>query len=194
MRKAEVRRQTRETDIELKLNLDGKGNAVVNSGIGFLDHMLILWARMGFMDIELKAAGDLQVDAHHTIEDVGIALGQAIAQGLGDKAGIARYGNALVPMDESLAQVVLDVSNRPYLVWDVSLPYGQVGEFPLEMAEEFMRALAFNAGITLHVRLLNGKNAHHILEAVFKALGRALSEGVKIDPRVTGVLSTKGVL
>ncbi|MDA8441965.1 MAG: imidazoleglycerol-phosphate dehydratase HisB [Peptococcaceae bacterium] len=194
MRTSQIQRETHETAIGVNLNLDGAGTSVVDTGIGFLDHMLTLLAKMGQIDVTLKAKGDLNVDAHHTIEDVGIVLGKAINRAAGEREGITRYGAAFVPMDEALVQVVLDFSNRPFLVWDVPLPYGQVGEFPLEMAEEFMRALAFNAGITLHIRLLSGKNTHHILEAIFKALGRALREALTVDPKLKGVLSTKGML
>ena len=194
MRTSQIQRETKETQIGVNINLDGKGDSLIDTGIGFFDHMLTLWARMGFIDLTLKAKGDLNVDPHHTIEDVGIALGKAINRALGERNGIKRYGTAFVPMDEALAQVVLDLSNRPFLVWEVPLPFGQAGDFPLEMAEEFMRALAFNAGITLHVRMLNGKNVHHILEAVFKALGRAMGEALTVDPRIQGVLSTKGIL
>ena len=194
MRTSQIQRETKETKIGVNMNLDGRGEALVDTGIGFLDHMLTLWSRMGFIDLTLKAKGDLGVDPHHTIEDVGIALGKAFNRAAGERAGIRRYGSAFVPMDEALAQVVLDLSNRPFLAWDVPLPYGAVGGFPLEMAEEFMRAFAFNAGITLHVRLMSGKNVHHILEAVFKALGMSLSEALTLDPRIQGVHSTKGAL
>jgi len=194
MRTSQIQRETKETQIGVTVNLDGTGEALVDTGIGFLDHMLTLLSRMAFIDLTLKAKGDLKVDAHHTIEDVGIVLGKGINRAAGERSGITRYGSALVPMDEALVQVVLDLSNRPFLAWDVPLPSGEVGEFPLEMAEEFLRALVFNAGITLHVRLLSGKNSHHILEAVFKALGRALAEALALDPRIQGVHSTKGVL
>ncbi|HWJ03767.1 MAG TPA: imidazoleglycerol-phosphate dehydratase HisB [Verrucomicrobiae bacterium] len=194
MRTSQIQRETTETQIGVTINLDGQGESRVDTGVGFLDHMLTLMTKMGAFDLTLTARGDLKVDPHHTIEDVGIALGKAVNRAAGERVGIKRYGSAFVPMDEALVQVVLDLSNRPYLVWDVPLPYGQVGEFPLEMAEEFMRAFAFNAGITLHVRMLSGKNAHHILEAVFKALGFALGEGLSDNPRIKGVLSTKGVL
>ncbi len=194
MRNCQLQRQTKETSIEVNLNLDGTGEALIDSGVGFLDHMLTLWAKMAGVDLTLNAHGDLRVDPHHTIEDVGITLGKAINQAAGDKGGITRYGDAFVPMDEALVLVVVDLSNRPFLAWEVPLPYGLVGEFPLEMAEEFMRAFAVNAGVTLHVRMFSGKNVHHILEAVFKALGLALRKGLAIQPGMQGVLSTKGVL
>jgi imidazoleglycerol-phosphate dehydratase len=156
--------------------------------------MLHLFTKHGFFDLELSAAGDLYVDDHHTVEDVGIVLGQAFKQAIGDKAGIKRYGTSFVPMDETLVQVSLDISGRPYLVTDVSLPTMMLGNFSTEMVEEFLRAFAFAAGITLHVRLITGKNTHHIVEAIFKALGRALDEATQVDPRITGVMSTKGIL
>ncbi|MDI6813676.1 MAG: imidazoleglycerol-phosphate dehydratase HisB [Desulfitobacteriaceae bacterium] len=194
MRRAKVVRQTKETDIVLNVNLDGTGEARVETGIGFFDHMLTALSRFSYVDLEVRAKGDLVVDPHHTIEDCGIVLGQALREALGAKQGIERFGNALLPMDEALVQVALDISDRPYLVWAVDLPPGNVGLFPTEMGEEFFRAFAVQAGLTLHVRLLSGKNSHHILEAVFKAVGRALGEAVRENPRYSGVLSTKGVL
>ncbi len=194
MRRAKVVRQTKETDIVLNVNLDGTGEARVETGIGFFDHMLTALSRFSYVDLEVTAKGDLVVDPHHTIEDCGIVLGQALREALGAKQGIERFGNALLPMDEALVQVALDISDRPYLVWAVDLPPGNVGLFPTEMGEEFFRAFAVQAGLTLHVRLLSGKNSHHILEAVFKAVGRALGEAVRENPRYSGVLSTKGVL
>lgn len=194
MREAFIERQTKETNIRIKLNLDGKGEAKINTGIGFFDHMLEAMARFGYLDLEVKAEGDLQVDPHHTIEDCGIVLGQAIREALGDRRGIERVGDALLPMDEALLQVALDLSNRPYLVWDVDCPEGMVGGFPVEMAEEFFRALSVQAGMTLHMRKFSGKNRHHILEATFKGFGRALGMAVRENPRFHGVLSTKGVL
>lgn len=194
MRVAEIERKTKETEIRLRINLEGTGEAQVDTGIGFFDHMLISLARFGYLDLDVNCVGDLQVDAHHTIEDCGIVLGQALAKALGDKAGIERVGDALLPMDEALAQVALDLSNRPYLVWNVDCPDGMVGEFPVEMAEEFFRAVAVHGGITLHINLLAGKNRHHILEAVFKAFGRALGKAVEKNRKHEGVLSTKGVL
>lgn len=194
MRQARVERKTKETEIVLNLNVDGNGEALVSTGIGFFDHMLTAFCRFAYLDLDLKAKGDLEVDPHHTIEDCGLVLGQALREALGDKKGIERFGDALLPMDEALVQVALDISGRPYLVWAVDLPPGTVGAFPLEMGEEFFRALAVQAGLTLHIRLLSGKNTHHILEAVFKGVGRALAEAVRENPRYAGVLSTKGVL
>lgn len=194
MRQAQLTRQTKETDITLTLNLDGTGEARVETGIGFFDHMLAAMCRFAFFDLELRVEGDLHVDAHHTIEDCGIVLGQALRQALGDKQGIERIGDALLPMDEALAQIAVDFANRAYLVWDVECPDGLVGEFPVEMAEEFFRALSAQAGLTLHIRLLSGRNRHHILEAVFKGVGRAMGLAVRKNLRYAGVLSTKGTL
>ncbi|MDR3589008.1 MAG: imidazoleglycerol-phosphate dehydratase HisB [Negativicutes bacterium] len=193
-RTADVARKTNETDIRLSLNLDGCGQAEVSTGIGFFDHMLNLWAKHGLFDLAVEARGDLQVDGHHTVEDTGIVLGQALARALGDKSGIRRYGTAFVPMDEALAMVVVDISGRPFLQCDLNLTAAKIGDYDGELTEEFLRALAVNAGLTVHVRLLSGKNAHHITEAVYKALGRALAEASRKDERITGVLSTKGVL
>lgn len=194
MRQASLERKTRETEIEVSLNLDGTGEAQVETGIGFLDHMLTAFSRFAYLDLKVRAAGDLEVDPHHTIEDCGIVIGKALREALGEKKGIERFGEALLPMDEALVQVALDISGRPFLVWSVDLQVGQAGAFPTEMAEEFFRALAVQAGLTLHVRLLSGKNRHHILEAVFKAVGKALGQAVRDNPRFAGVLSTKGVL
>lgn len=194
VREAVIERQTRETTIRVKINLDGTGESKVNTGIGFFDHMLISLSRFAYLNLDLDAKGDLRVDPHHTIEDCGIVLGQALREAIGDKQGIERIGTALLPMDEALAQVALDLSNRAYLVWDVDCPDGLVGGFPVEMAEEFFRAVAVQAGLTLHIRLLAGKNRHHILEAVFKGVGRALGLAVQKNTRFTGVLSTKGLL
>jgi imidazoleglycerol-phosphate dehydratase len=194
VRKAQLARKTLETDVKLALNLDGQGETKIETGIGFFDHMLNSFCRFGYFDLELQAQGDLEVDQHHTIEDCGILLGQAFKEALGDKAGIERVGEALFPMDEALAQVAVDISNRGYLAWNVDCPEGMAGDFPVEMAEEFFRALAVNAGLTLHVLLLYGKNRHHILEAVFKGVGRALGLAVRKNNRTEGVLSTKGIL
>lgn len=193
-RTATLARKTAETDINLVLSLDGTGKTQVATGVGFFDHMLTLWTKHGLFDLQLKADGDLNVDCHHTIEDTGIVLGQSFAKALGDKAGIKRYGTAFVPMDEALVMVSLDISGRPYLVYDVDVSAGMIGNYDSEMTEEFLRAFAFNAGLTLHVKLLHGKNAHHIVEAVFKALGRALDEATRKDERIVGVMSTKGML
>jgi len=194
VRQAEIQRNTLETEIKAKLVLDGKGNADLATGIGFFDHMLNSMVRFAHFDLELEVKGDLVVDAHHTIEDCGIVLGQALKEALGSKSGIERVADCLLPMDEALVQVAVDISNRGYLSWQVDCPDGTVGGFPVEMAEEFFRALAINAGITLHVLMLSGKNRHHILEAAFKASGRALGLAVRQSDRLEGVLSTKGTL
>ncbi len=189
-----IDRKTNETQIKLTLSVDGAGKAEAATGVGFFDHMLILFAKHGLFDLTVKADGDLDVDAHHTVEDTGIVLGQALSRALGDKQGIRRYGTAFVPMDEALAMVALDISGRPFLQYDVDVPANVIGSYAGELTEEFLRALAVNAGLTVHVRLLGGKNAHHIHEAIFKALGRALSEATRIDERIVGVMSSKGVL
>lgn len=194
VRTAKVSRKTAETDIELSLVLEDGKTGNIASGVGFLDHMLTLWSKHGLMRLDLKAVGDVEVDFHHTVEDIGICLGQALKETVGDKKGIGRYGTAFVPMDEALVMVSLDFSGRSYLAFEVEIPTPKVGEFDTELVEEFLRALAFNAGITLHVRMLAGKNSHHIIEAIFKALGRALKEAIAVDPRIQGVLSTKGSL
>jgi len=194
MREANIERKTKETEIRVRLNLDGTGEAQVKTGIGFFDHMLTAFARFAYFDLDLQATGDLEVDAHHTIEDCGIVLGLALREASGDKMGIERIGETLLPMDEALVQVALDLSNRAYLVWDVDCPDGMVGDFPIEMAEEFFRALAVQSGLTMHVRQLAGKNRHHILEAAFKGVGRALGLALRLNTRFSGILSTKGVL
>lgn len=192
MREATLMRNTKETDIELSLYIDGTGESTIETGIGFFDHMLTLFARHGGFDLDVKCKGDLYVDAHHSIEDIGIVLGKAIKEALGDKYGIARYGSALIPMDETLAEVAIDLSGRSYLVFNAEFTTDRIGEFPTEMTEEFFRAVADNAGMTLHINLRYGKNNHHIAEAIFKAFGHALKDAVSLDGR--GVLSTKGVL
>ena len=193
-RSAEVSRKTKETRITLRLDLDGRGGADVESPIGFLNHMLALLARHASLDLAVRAAGDTDVDPHHTVEDIGICLGQALAEALGPKEGIARFGCAAVPMDEALAQVSLDLSGRPFLVYQVEFPGERVGEFETELVRDFLQAFATHAKMTLHVRVPYGSNDHHIAEAVFKALARALRAAVSRDPRVTGTPSTKGVL
>ncbi len=193
-RKATVERKTLETQVALILSLDGTGQADVRTGIGFLDHMLTLLAKHGFLDLTVRAQGDLDVDSHHTVEDVGIVLGDALARALGAKKGIHRYGNCFLPMDETLAQVCLDCSGRPFLVFDAQIPKARLGAFDAEMAEEFFRAVAVHAGLTLHIRILYGANVHHQIEAIFKAFARALAEAVAPDPRVHGVMSSKGAL
>ncbi|MBR1590197.1 MAG: imidazoleglycerol-phosphate dehydratase HisB [Acidaminococcaceae bacterium] len=193
-RTAEISRNTAETQVEVRLNLDGEGKCDISTGIGFLDHMLTLLAKHGFMDLTVKAKGDLAVDSHHTVEDIGIVLGAALKEALGDKAGIHRYGNCFIPMDETLAQVCLDFSGRPFLVFGADIPKVQVGNYEAEMTEEFFRAVAMNCGLTLHIRVLYGSNVHHIIEAIFKAFARAVAEAVAKDARVKGVMSSKGVL
>jgi imidazoleglycerol-phosphate dehydratase len=193
-RRADIKRKTGETDISLHINIDGKGAAEVNTGIGFLDHMLTLFAKHGLFNLKVDARGDLHVDAHHTVEDVGIVLGAALKTALGDKKSIKRYGTSYVPMDEALAMVSLDLSGRPYLVLKGGFTQDRVGGMDTELVEEFFRAVAYNAGITLHITVLYGKNNHHIIEAVFKAFGRALDEASRTDGRIEGVMSTKGIL
>jgi imidazoleglycerol-phosphate dehydratase len=193
-RVATVKRQTKETKVEVSIDLDGAGESRIQTGVGFFDHMLTLLASHGLLALEIEAAGDLEVDCHHTVEDVGIVLGQAIAKAAGDKYGIRRYGQIYVPMDEALALIVLDFSGRPYLVFEADLRQGRIGEFDVEMVEEFLRALTLNAGLTLHVRVLSGKSRHHMIEAIFKALGRAMAMALEVDPRVKGVPSSKGSL
>lgn len=192
-RRGEVQRRTAETDIKLVLGLDGQGRAQVETGIGFFDHLLTALARHGTFDLEVHCRGDLHVDGHHTVEDTGLCLGQALRQALGDKAGIRRFGHACVPMDEALVLAAIDISGRPFLAYDLA-PSGRVGEFDAELGEEFFRAVVNTAGITLHLRQLSGRNSHHILEAGFKAFARALRDAVGLDPRVEGVPSTKGVI
>ena len=193
-RTAEISRKTKETDIRLSLDLDGSGEARVSTGVGFFDHMLDLLARHALIDLAVEAKGDLEVDAHHTVEDVGIVLGQAIDKAIGDKRGIYRYGWAIVPMDESLAQVAIDLSGRPAFVFNVTFPRGTIGEFPVELVEEFWKSVATNARCNLHVTVPYGSNNHHISEAIFKATAKALRQAVANDPRNTGVPSTKGSL
>lgn len=194
-RTAAVERRTLETAIEVAVNLDGTGQVDVSTGIGFFDHMLTAFGRHSRLDLTVKAEGDLQVDGHHTVEDTGIVLGQALAQALGDKRGITRFGSSFVPMDEALVLAALDISGRGQLHWDVEVPFGMVGDFDTQLAREFFIALPTNAGITLHVRQLAGDNVHHILEAAFKACGRAVREAVAIDPALADETpSTKGVL
>lgn len=193
-RNASIQRTTRETDIQLLLTLDGTGRANVRTGVGFMDHMLTLFAVHGLFDLEITAQGDTAVDDHHTVEDLGICLGMAFAQALGNKAGICRYGHAYVPMDETLARICVDFSNRPYLHYHVEIIEEKIGAFDTCLGKEFLRAFVLHAGLTLHVDLLHGENGHHILEAVFKALGRALAIAASPHPRVSGQLSSKGVL
>lgn len=192
-RKAKVERKTKETTISLSIDLDGTGSSEISTEIPFFDHMLSLMAMHGLLDLTLQAKGDLEVDFHHTVEDVGIAMGEGIKQALGNGVGIRRFGDAQVPMDEALSQVVLDISGRPYLGYRVKAR-GKVKDFSLELVESFFKALTDHAGITLHIDLLYGKNLHHIAEAIFKGFGRALDEATRLDERRTGVPSTKGSL
>ena len=194
LRKATVERQTKETHIKVRLSLDGKGIARIATAIPFLDHMLELFSKHGLFDLEIICKGDLQIDDHHSVEDVAICLGQAFAQALGDKAGIARYGESLLPMDEALCRAVVDLSGRFYLVYEVKTRKQQIGNFSVELAEHFWRSFAESLRCNLHLDLLRGRNTHHILESSFKAVARALRQAVAHDPRVKGVLSTKGSL
>ncbi len=193
-RSAQISRKTKETDIRLSLNLDGGGKCSVRTGVGFFDHMLELLARHSLIDLSLQATGDLDVDAHHTVEDVGIVLGQAIEKALGEKRGIYRYGWAIVPMDESLAQVAIDLSGRPAFVFNVKFPRGTIGDFPVELVDEFFKSVATSAKMNLHIAVPYGSNNHHISEAIFKATAKALRQAVGHDPRNSDVPSTKGSL
>jgi len=193
-RTAEIDRSTSETRIHLKLTIDGTGLSAIRTTVPFLDHMLHLFARHGLFDLTVEAQGDIDIDFHHTVEDIGIVLGEAFRQALGDKKGIARYGTARIPMDETLADVTVDLSGRPYLVYNVDLPKVKVGEFDAELAREFFQAFANNCGCNLHLNLLYGENVHHIIEACFKGFGRSLDSATRQDSRLHGVMSTKGVL
>jgi imidazoleglycerol-phosphate dehydratase len=193
-RTAEVHRKTKETYVRVVLNLDGSGQSQVSTGLPFLDHMLDLFARHGLFDIQVDCKGDLEIDDHHSVEDIAITLGQALTQALGDKAGIARYGEAVVPMDEALCRSVIDLSGRFYLVYEVQTRRQKIGNFSVELAEHFWRSLAETARFNLHIDCLRGRNTHHILEGTFKATTRALRQAVSRDPRISGVLSTKGAL
>jgi len=193
-RKAAIERITKETRIRLSLDIDGTGEAKVCTSVPFLDHMLNLFARHGLFNLEVDAQGDIDIDFHHTVEDIGIVLGEAMRQALGAKEGITRYGQASVPMDETLASVAVDLSGRPFLVYNVRLPKVKIGEFDVELAREFFQALTNNLAANIHVNVMYGDNVHHILEACFKALARALGQATRQDPRIAGVLSTKGKL
>ena len=199
-RQATIERRTGETQIALELTVDGQGHSQIDTGLPFFDHMLTLFARHGLLDLTLRATGDLQVDSHHTVEDVGIALGQAFSRALGDKRGIARYGSVYLPMDETLARVVVDFSGRPFLEYrlptSVGLPAALLAGrgFSLQLVEEFLRGFAVHAGVNLHVEILYGRDAHHFAEAVFKGLAKAVDQACRVDPRVTGIPSTKGSL
>ena len=194
VRAGEVHRRTKETDISLEIRLDGQGSYTVETGIPFLNHMLELFARHGFFDLTVKGRGDLDVDAHHTVEDVGLTLGEALKKALGDKHGIRRFGEATVPLDEALVSVVVDLSGRPFLAYNVKLEQERVGTFDVELVHDFLLALTNQVGMNLHVNMISGRNPHHIVEASFKGLARALSQAASYDPRVRGVLSTKGSL
>lgn len=193
-RNASISRKTNETTIELQLELDGAGNASIDTGVGFLDHMLELLTKHGLIDLTVKAQGDLHVDQHHTVEDVGICLGLALKEALGDKAGIRRYGSIILPMEDALVICAIDLSGRFYLELDTSIPSQKIGEFDTELIAEFWQAFATNTGCNLHVRQLAGKNSHHISEAIFKGVARSLRQAIEIDPRQQGVPSSKGVL
>ncbi|SHE14699.1 Imidazoleglycerol-phosphate dehydratase [Chlamydia abortus] len=194
LRLASIERKTGETDIELSFNVDGTGVSEIESDVPFMNHMLDLFTKHGHFDLKVQARGDVEIDDHHTVEDIGICLGRALREALGDKVGIKRYANVFLPMDEALAQVAIDVSNRPHLVYKAEYPSATVGSFTTELVHEFLWKFALEARITLHVIVHYGHNTHHMIEAVFKALGRALDEATSIDPRVKGVPSTKGVL
>lgn len=193
-RTGEISRDTSETQLNVRVNLDGTGKCICDVNVPFFAHMLNLLARHALIDIELTGKGDIEIDAHHTVEDAGIVLGQAVRAALGDRTGIQRYGEAYVPMEETLARCVLDLCNRPYICFNAEIPKVKVGDFDAELAEEFFRGFAFNAGITMHIDLIRGGNIHHMLEAIFKAVGRALSAAIQQNPRIQGVLSTKGKL
>ena len=194
MRNARVNRTTNETDIGIYLAIEGKGKASVETGIGFLDHMLTLWAVHGLFNLEIKAKGDVHVDYHHTVEDVGIGLGMAISRAMKDLKGINRYGLQVIPMEEALCEVAIDFCNRPYLVFNCSFPTEKIGAFDTELVEEFLRAVVVNSGITLHVNVRYGKNSHHMAEAIFKAFGRTLDQATTLNKRIQGVPSSKGML
>lgn len=193
-RTAEIARKTRETDITVRLDLDGTGRSAIDTGVPFLDHMLDLFARHGLFDLEIACRGDLQIDDHHSVEDIAICLGQAFSHALGDKTGITRYGASYVPMDETLARAVVDLSGRSYLVYRVTNTRDRIGNFSVELAEHFWHSFAEHCRCNLHIEVLYGRNQHHILEAVFKSVTRALSQAIRIDGRIQGVMSTKGTI
>ena len=194
MRTSEISRKTKETDIRLSLNIDGKGNNEIDTGIGFFDHMLEGFSKHGFFDLNVKIDGDLNVDGHHSVEDCGIVLGEAIKKALGDKAGIRRYGHFTLPMDEVLVLCAVDLCGRPYLNFDYEFKAPMVGDFDTELVHEFFYAVSYSAGMNLHIKVLDGGNAHHVIEAIFKAFAKALDMATGLDVRATGVLSTKGTL
>ncbi|PKM66302.1 MAG: imidazoleglycerol-phosphate dehydratase HisB [Firmicutes bacterium HGW-Firmicutes-2] len=189
-----MNRKTNETNIEMKLNIDGSGQSTLKTGIGFFDHMLTHIAKHGFFDLEVTCEGDLEVDCHHSIEDIGIVLGKCIREAIGDKVGIKRYGSCILPMDETLVLCALDLSGRPYLNFDVALTALRLGDMDVEMVKEFFMAVAVHAGMNLHIKLLDGSNNHHIVEGIFKAFGNALDQATLLDPRIIGTRSTKGML
>jgi len=193
-RRASVSRTTKETDIQLTLNVDGRGHSEVDTGVPFLNHMLDIFARHGFFDLTVRARGDLDVDQHHTVEDVGLTLGQALKEALGDKAGIRRFGDAVCPLDEALVSVVVDLSGRPFLAYNLQIKHPRVGDFDTELVHDFLLALTNQVGMNLHLNQIQGRNPHHIIEAGFKAFARALDKAKQVDSRVQGVLSTKGTL
>jgi imidazoleglycerol-phosphate dehydratase len=193
-RMAKTERKTKETEITAELELDGSGAAEIQTGIPFFNHMLEIFTRHGLFDLKIKAKGDIEVDYHHTVEDVGLTLGQAFKQALGDKQGISRFGEATVPLDEALAQVVVDLSGRPYLAYNVKIRPGRVGDFDTDLPHEFFQALVNQLGMNLHMNVTQGENPHHIIEACFKATARAMEKATRMDPRIKGVLSTKGSL
>jgi imidazoleglycerol-phosphate dehydratase len=193
-RSAQINRKTQETDIKMELELDGTGVSTVETGIGFFDHMLNNFAKHGFFNLNLSVNGDLYVDGHHTVEDTGIVLGQAIKSALGDKQGIKRYGSFMLPMDDALILCALDLSGRPYFVYDVTLTSDKVGYMDTELIKEFFYAVSYSAGMNLHIKMLHGSNNHHIIEAIFKAFAKALDQAVSFDDRISGVLSTKGTV
>ncbi len=193
-REASISRTTKETDISLRLELDGRGNSEIDTGIGFFDHMLEGFAKHGFFDLDVKVTGDLMVDCHHTVEDTGIVLGSAIKKALGDKKGIKRFGSCMLPMDETLVLCAVDLSGRPYLVFDGAFTTDHVGYLDTEMVREFFYAISYSVGMNLHIKVLSGSNNHHLIEGMFKAFARALDEASGFDPRVSGILSTKGSL
>ena len=193
-RRARVARKTKETDIQVELNVDGRGRSEIATGIPFLDHMLELFSKHGFFDLVVRARGDIEVDYHHTVEDVGLALGQTFREALGDKSGIRRFGEATVPLDEALVTTVVDLSGRPFLAYEVKIRQAKIGTFDVELIHDFLLAMTNQTAMNLHVRMASGRNPHHIIEAAFKSLARALDLATQKDPRVVGVLSTKGIL
>ena len=194
MRQATIQRKTSETEVSVAMNLDGKGEGCIDTSVPFLNHMLNLFARHGLLDLTIRSQGDIQIDDHHLVEDVGICLGQTVRKALGDRKGISRYGMALVPMDESLCSVAMDLSGRPYMIWHAELGEARIGEFDPALLREFFKSFSDHSGITLHINLIYGTNSHHMAEAIFKAFARAFRAAVAMDERVEGVLSTKGSL